>query len=212
MAVERVLSNLNLISFKTEGGLQNHIDELQDGDLVFTPDTTQEQLNNKIDKSEENRLNTAGMVMAFAGTSAPSGWLKCDGSAISRTTYAKLFAAIGTTYGTGDGSTTFNLPTQSVLPLGTNVSITGQAYGNGKTMGLTEGTNNLGMGYISNQGLVLSSGTIGNNVGTAVSSSAGLAGKSIGLTKDASKSGIIVSGTANLANATGAQAIVCIKY
>ena len=38
MAVERVLSNLNLISFKTEGGLQNHIDELQDGDLVFTPD------------------------------------------------------------------------------------------------------------------------------------------------------------------------------
>lgn len=40
MAVERVLSNLNLISFKTEGGLQNHIDELQDGDLVFTPDTS----------------------------------------------------------------------------------------------------------------------------------------------------------------------------
>jgi hypothetical protein len=40
MAVERVLSNLNLISFKTEGGLQNHIDELQDGDLVFTPDNS----------------------------------------------------------------------------------------------------------------------------------------------------------------------------
>jgi hypothetical protein len=40
MAVERVLSNLNLISFKTEGGLQNHIDELQDGDLVFTPDSS----------------------------------------------------------------------------------------------------------------------------------------------------------------------------
>ena len=40
MAVERVLSNLNLIKFKTEGGLQNHIDELQDGDLVFTPDNS----------------------------------------------------------------------------------------------------------------------------------------------------------------------------
>ena len=40
MATERVLSNLNLISFKTEGGLQNHIDELQDGDLVFTPDNS----------------------------------------------------------------------------------------------------------------------------------------------------------------------------
>lgn len=53
---------------------------------------------------------TAGFVSAFAGSSAPSGWLVCDGSAVSRTDYADLFAAIGTTYGTGDGSTTFNLP------------------------------------------------------------------------------------------------------
>src|SRR6185503_20590605 len=41
---------------------------------------------------------------------APSGWLNCDGSAVSRTTYANLFAAIGTTFGAGDGSTTFNVP------------------------------------------------------------------------------------------------------
>lgn len=52
----------------------------------------------------------AGIVSAFAGTTPPSGWLKCDGSAISRERYADLFAAIGTTYGAGDGSTTFNLP------------------------------------------------------------------------------------------------------
>lgn len=52
----------------------------------------------------------AGMVTPFAGSTAPSGWLLCDGSAVSRTTYAALFAAIGTTYGTGNGSTTFNLP------------------------------------------------------------------------------------------------------
>lgn len=51
-----------------------------------------------------------GFVMSFAGASVPTGWLLCDGSAVSRTTYAKLFAAIGTTYGVGDGSTTFNLP------------------------------------------------------------------------------------------------------
>lgn len=51
-----------------------------------------------------------GAVMAFAGSSAPANWLLCDGSAVSRTTYGQLFAAIGTTYGTGDGSTTFNLP------------------------------------------------------------------------------------------------------
>jgi len=43
-------------------------------------------------------------------SSTPTGWLLCDGSAVSRTTYAALFTAISTTYGTGDGSTTFNVP------------------------------------------------------------------------------------------------------
>lgn len=49
-------------------------------------------------------------VHAYAGSTAPEGWDMCDGAAISRTTYASLFAIIGTTYGVGDGSTTFNLP------------------------------------------------------------------------------------------------------
>lgn len=52
----------------------------------------------------------SGVVSPFAGTSAPSGWLLCDGSAVSRTTYSALFTAISTAYGIGDGSTTFNLP------------------------------------------------------------------------------------------------------
>lgn len=52
----------------------------------------------------------AGMVMHFAGAAAPSGWLACDGSAVARADYADLFSAIGTAYGAGDGSTTFNLP------------------------------------------------------------------------------------------------------
>lgn len=51
-----------------------------------------------------------GSVKMYAGASTPSKWLYCDGSAVSRTTYAKLFAVIGTTYGAGNGSTTFNLP------------------------------------------------------------------------------------------------------
>lgn len=51
-----------------------------------------------------------GTVMMIAGSSIPSGFLLCNGAAISRTTYAKLFAAIGTMYGAGDGATTFNLP------------------------------------------------------------------------------------------------------
>lgn len=51
-----------------------------------------------------------GIVSAFAGASAPAGWLICDGSTISRTTYSALFAAIGTVYGAGDGSSTFKIP------------------------------------------------------------------------------------------------------
>ena len=51
-----------------------------------------------------------GMIFAFAGNSIPSGFLLCDGSKVSRTTYKKLFYVIGTTYGAGDGSTTFTLP------------------------------------------------------------------------------------------------------
>lgn len=52
----------------------------------------------------------AGMVATFARDTPPTGWLKANGAAVSRTTYAALFAAIGTTFGAGDGNTTFNLP------------------------------------------------------------------------------------------------------
>lgn len=51
-----------------------------------------------------------GAVFAFASASTPAGYLLCNGQAVSRTTYAALFAAIGTTFGSGDGSTTFNVP------------------------------------------------------------------------------------------------------
>jgi len=51
-----------------------------------------------------------GGLALWAGSSEPAGWLICDGRAVSRTTYAALFAAIGIAYGAGDGSTTFNIP------------------------------------------------------------------------------------------------------
>lgn len=52
----------------------------------------------------------AGVMFPYGGATAPTGYLLCDGTAYSRTTYAALFAAIGTAYGTGDGTTTFNVP------------------------------------------------------------------------------------------------------
>jgi len=61
----------------------------------------------------QTQLNTntpSGVLMPYAGSSAPTGYLLCDGSAISRSTYSTLFSAIGTTYGSGDGSSTFNIP------------------------------------------------------------------------------------------------------
>ena len=51
-----------------------------------------------------------GVMVDYAGATAPAGWLLCYGQPVSRVTYAALFAAIGTTYGAGDGSTTFNVP------------------------------------------------------------------------------------------------------
>ena len=60
-----------------------------------------------------------GTVLPFAGSAAPEGWALCDGSAISRTTYSKLFGVISTTYGVGDNSSTFNVPDmRGVYPRG----------------------------------------------------------------------------------------------
>lgn len=58
----------------------------------------------------EDDLVATGMVVMFGGAAAPSGWLLCDGSEVSRTTYGDLFNVIGTIYGVGDDTTTFNLP------------------------------------------------------------------------------------------------------
>lgn len=55
-------------------------------------------------------LTPPGSVIDFAGATPPAGWLICDGSEVSRVAYASLFAALGETYGAGDGSATFNIP------------------------------------------------------------------------------------------------------
>ena len=63
-----------------------------------------------INDANATTIIPTGTVQAYASTSAPSGWLLCDGAAVSRTTYAGLFSVISTGYGSGNGSTTFNVP------------------------------------------------------------------------------------------------------
>lgn len=67
-----------------------------------------------------------GVINMWGTSTAPSGWLLCTGTAVSRSTYAALFAVIGTTFGSGDGSTTFNVPNYTNrMPYGTTVGATG---------------------------------------------------------------------------------------
>lgn len=103
----------------------------------------------------------AGTVHAFAGTTAPEGWAMCDGSEVSRTDYAALFAVISTTYGVGDGLDTFNLPDmrgqflRALDDMGTAQGAAGiDTDGTARTVGQTQGnataTNGLGTNTTGN--------------------------------------------------------------
>lgn len=68
-------------------------------------------------------ISPTGSIVMFAMSTPPADWLVCDGSAVSRTTYAALYAVIGDTYGAGNGTTTFNLPNlKGRVPVGQNAS------------------------------------------------------------------------------------------
>jgi len=84
----------------------------RDQNLADVPDKALARTNLDVySKAETLQFSTpAGMVVHFARNTAPTGWLKANGAAVSRTAYAALFSAIGTTFGGGDGFNTFNLP------------------------------------------------------------------------------------------------------
>lgn len=91
---------------------------------------------------------TSGTIAFFSANSAPTGYVKANGAAVSRSTYAALFSAIGTTFGSGDGSTTFNVPDlRGYFPRGwaDNGSIdSGRSFGSSQTA--TSFTSNGGVG------------------------------------------------------------------
>lgn len=81
----------------------------------------------------------AGLIEPFAGSTVPAGFLLCDGTAVSRTVYATLYAVIGDTFGDGDGETTFNLPDLSGrVPLGVSQAHALGSTGGSETVTLTE--------------------------------------------------------------------------
>ena len=95
-------------------------------------------------------------IIPWTDSSVPSGYLECNGAAVSRSTYSALFAIIGTTYGAGDGSSTFNVPDlQDNVPVGKSGT---------KAVGSTGGANQ-----------VASSGNVGGNTGNATLSTSQLA-------------------------------------
>ena len=127
-----------------------------------------------------------GTIYAFAGNNIPSGYLPCNGGAISRTTYADLFAVIGTTYGSGDGSTTFNLPNlenNSFMEFSSSV-------GTAKSAGLPNITGEAGNPTTEGTPAISSSGAL---TATIISSgrAAGSGGSSMKISIDASKSSSI---------------------
>ena len=109
--------------------LRREIEDIQQGSEVMLGAVYDKNKNGIVDNAEQlggrapKWYAPPGMITPYAGKTAPEGWLLCDGSAVSRTTYADLYAAIGTTYGAGNGSTTFTLPDlRGRVPAGANAS------------------------------------------------------------------------------------------
>jgi microcystin-dependent protein len=85
-------------------------DNLQDNAITTAKITDLSVTEAKLAAAVVAKLLPPGVVSAYTGTAAPTGWLLCDGTAVSRSTYSALFAVIGESCGQGDNSTTFNLP------------------------------------------------------------------------------------------------------
>lgn len=137
-----------------------------------------------------NALETTGAIKDFAMSTAPAGYLACDGSAVSRTTFAALFAAIGTTWGAGNGTTTFNVPDfrgRVRAGLDTNPGsgyanrLTSGGSGiNGQTLGASGGAETV---TLTNSQLPNLSVSIGNAFNSSVATSGGSPDLTVGASK-----------------------------
>ena len=144
-----------------------------------------------------------GSLMPYAGTTPPDGWLICDGSEISRTTYARLFSVIGTTYGAGDGNSSFNIPNGKTA-FGTTIPV----KGNGSVIGMTNGSANFGLTVGANGSITgvvsATTGGYGQTLPASKGHDTTTGNANFGLTTDTSKSGIVAD--------LSSGAVVIIKY
>lgn len=157
------------------------------------------------------RLVPPGAVMSFAMNSAPSGWVEANGNAVSRSTYSALFSAIGTTYGSGDGSTTFNLPDlRGYFIRGSGTNVDGTASG---SFGLKQSDDVKPHGHsfsLSIQSLVLS---VQAAFGTRTTGGGSQAVSDIAITTGSpSASGSILSNSGTETRPKNIAMMYCIKF
>jgi microcystin-dependent protein len=201
------ISNYSTVNVTIAGGASSLNNYGVTGNITLTPNQSVQLASTGagswyVVSTPLNATVPAGTINSFGGSAAPTGWLLCDGSAVSRTTYAGLFTAISTNYGSGDGSTTFNVPDlRGRIPvgLGTNASVStlgnndGVAVANRRpqhnhTNGLTTPNHTHTATQYQNAGASFVNGTMaGANTGSA--SQAGVT------VTDSTGGGIAIAGT-----------------
>lgn len=122
-AVQAGLEQTNQNVSNLDSEMKSNKEELESLQVVLNEHTENAEIH--VTQAEKNKWNSnsisAGAIWLWPGSTAPEGWLLCNGQAVSRTTYAGLFGVLGTAYGQGDGSTTFNVPDLTGrVPMGTN--------------------------------------------------------------------------------------------
>ena len=203
-----ITSQLNTKAASVHTHTYSEIVDLPNGYVVdSTLDGT--SLNAISNSAVSNALTSVlptGSYIQFAGSQAPAGFLVCNGGAISRTTYSKLFAVIGTTYGSGDGSTTFNLPNLTDRFLqGSTTSGTVKNAGLPNITGTTENHYRYKTGFATGAFLIESGGG-----GVQQSSEADTTGCSPSRF-DASRSNSIY-GNSTTVQPPALTCLICIKY
>ena len=128
-------SNVSLVKLASATGIKAGVNILDQTGKQFAPIAANTVAVSQITgslTSDVAELIPVGTVVLWSAASAPSGWVLCDGSALNRSTYAALFAKISTTFGNGDGSSTFNVPNTK------DVAVIGR--GDNNTLGSSSGT------------------------------------------------------------------------